>query len=883
MKIKKLYYLVFKYCLPILSIVSVNMYAQTSGKISGRVTDNLGEPLVFATIIVEGTKQGAASDVDGYYAILNIRAGIYTVSFRSIGFQTKVVQNVRINPDQTTKLDAVLGSQVVMGEQVTVIAQRPLIEINQTSSISTIGKEELEKLPVQGLNEIVNLQAGVVDGHFRGGRIGEVQYQVDGVTVNNPYNNSSTLELDRSVLQEVQVISGTFDAKYGQAMSGVVNAVLKTGSDKFEWSGEVFGGDHYTTDSQRYPDNKDLNPSSVQNYQLTLSGPTYLPQTTFFISGRRYINNGYLYGYRLFNPTDKNDLENKIFNPTGDKKRVAMGTNQEWSGQFKITNQALNNIQVSYQAGLNKLKRTNYDYGYRLNPDGTKPNYTTSLTHGIQFIHTLSEKMFYKLDARQNYFDYKDMKYDDVYDPRYLTAGSPKGDANYEEGAIVQGVDLGRFIQKTNSAIFKGDFTWQVDRSNMLEAGLESQISEMSFGQPGFLVPVFVNDKEILQPFVPIEGLLNVQSVKTYFPKQVAAYLQDRLEWGDLVVRAGFRFEYFDAHSQVPSDLQNPANSISGVPLSYAKSTTVKYAFAPRLGFSFPLTNSASIYFSYGHFYQMPGLGNLYSNADYSILKDLAAGGITYGVMGNPDLNPEKTVQYECGLKQTITNSLGLELSFFYKDIRDLLGVEFIGTYAAAEYPRFTNVDFGSATGFTISLTQRSLGQLSTTIDYTMQFAQGNSSDPRESANRAAGGKDSRPRDIPFGWDQRHTLNATAIWYEPDDYSISAIVKFGSGQPYTPEIGLGFGADLETNSGRKDSYVLVDLRAEKFFSLGFINLSVFARMFNLLNTHFVNGFVFNTTGSPDYSINPGDRTTLTNPSRFQEPRRIEIGISFRSN
>ena len=98
--------------------------------------------------------------------------------------------------------------------------------------------------------------------------------------------------------------------------------------------------------------------------------------------------------------------------------------------------------------------------------------------------------------------------------------------------------------------------------------------------------------------------------------------------------------------------------------------------------------------------------------------------------------------------------------------------------------------------------------------------------------------QDPRPRDIPFDWDQTNTLNLSAIYAVPNDFSISAILRFGSGQPYTPEIGTGFGATLETNSGRKDSYLLLDLRAEKYFDLNFLNLSVFLRMFNVLNTTF---------------------------------------------
>jgi outer membrane receptor protein involved in Fe transport len=865
-------------------------YAQTTGKLKGRVTDTNGEPLVGANVLVMGTSQGAATDLDGYYNIINIRTGTYSVEFRYVGYQSKIVKDVNVVPDQTTEINAQLSEQSVQTEAVTVTAQRPLIEFNQTSSVASVSKQEINNLPVQSLNEIVGLQAGVItdangDLHFRGGRNGEVQYQVDGVTVNNPYDNSSTLTLDKSVLQEVQVISGTFDAKYGQAMSGVVNAVLRSGSEKFLASGEIYSGDYFTTDKNRYPNNNSFKPKQIQNYQLTLSGPVPIPNTTFFISGRRYINEGWLYGNRLFEPTDVSNFEQRIFNPTGDNKLVPLNTDKEWSGQFKIANQSFSKFQINYQLIGNYIRYYGFsdpssDFAYRFNPDGLPDRKTISISHGIDFTHTISEKMFYKIDVRQNYFDYSEYKYKDVFDPRYLEAGTPTGDANFNDGAIVQGVSLNRFIQKTNSGVFKGDFTWQVNRANFVEAGVQGQIFKLSFGSPGFLKETNVNGVQVLLPFIGINP--EDPKVETYTPTQGASYVQDRIEVGDLVVRAGLRLEYFDAKAYVPSDLQNPANSIKGAPLSYPKKTTKKISIAPRLGFSFPLTSEASIYFSYGHFYQMPGLGDLYGNSNYLILKDLQAGGISYGVLGNPDLKPQFTVQYEVGLKQALTNDIGLQLTFFYKDIRDLLGTEFISTYTAAEYPRLTNVDFGSADGITLSFDQRVIGHITTSLDYTLQFARGNSSDPRETANRAQAGKDSRPRDIPFNWDQRHTLNATAIYYVPDNFSVSAVVKYGSGERYTPQIGpASFTADLETNSGGKPGYILVDLRAEKFFNLDFMRFSVFARVYNLFNEDYVNGFVFAGTGSPDYSLTPSiDRAQLQNPARFYNPRRIEFGVSF---
>ncbi len=128
------------------------------------------------------------------------------------------------------------------------------------------------------------------------------------------------------------------------------------------------------------------------------------------------------------------------------------------------------------------------------------------------------------------------------------------------------------------------------------------------------------------------------------------------------------------------------------------------------------------------------------------------------------------------------------------------MGVQFVSTYAAAEYARLTNVDFGNVFGITLSLDERRLGPFSANIDYTLQFAYGNASKPSETADRAKAGKDPRPIDVPFDWDQRHTLNLQAVYYVPDELSISTIIRFGSGQPFTPQIGpASFTADLQTN------------------------------------------------------------------------------------
>lgn len=133
----------------VLISLSFSVSAQVSGKLTGTVKDNNGEPLVGANVIIEGTTLGAATDFDGRYTILNVRAGTYTVKFGYLGYKSQRVEGVRISADQTKILDAVLEPEVIQGEEVVVVAKKPIVEFNQTSSVSSINKEDIKNLPVQ--------------------------------------------------------------------------------------------------------------------------------------------------------------------------------------------------------------------------------------------------------------------------------------------------------------------------------------------------------------------------------------------------------------------------------------------------------------------------------------------------------------------------------------------------------------------------------------------------------------------------------------------------------------------------------------------------------------------------------------------------------------
>ena len=849
----------------------------TTGKLTGIVRDAKKQPLTSVNVALPEARLGAVTDAEGRYSIYNVPAGTYTLRISLIGYATTTLTGVAIPADRTTAMDVALQESAVQLQEVVVSARRPVIELGLTSNIATVTRAEIATLPVQQLEDIVNLQAGVVDGHIRGGRKDEVQYQVDGLTVNNPYDNASSVRLDRSVLEEVQVISGTFDAEYGNAMSGVVNAVLRRGSERFQWSGEVTGGDFVFPGSPR-PARDAFRPGTIQNYQLTVSGPTGLPKTLFLASGRYGLKNSYLRGRRRFLDLQHVSAES-VFVRLGPPGEIPLGFTREWLGLAKLTNRAIPGGELSYQAILNRIEERRENWDFRLNVEGLTRPRTFSAVHGLEWTHTLRPTTFYRFTVRQNYFDYKDMMFENVFDRRYDRFGPPLFLEGFEYNAVLAGVSESRFVQNTNAAVFAGSVSHVVRRDHQLKAGFEWQPAWVRFGAPGHLV--WTGTQYIRHLNEPEDGF---PPPRTYQPVIGSAYLQDDIEWNDLRFRAGLRYEYFNPRTSVPADFANPANTISGVPDLPSRAATRKLSLSPRLGVSYPVTDKTSLFFAYGHFYQMPQLGQIFANADYSVLRTLAASsGRDYGVLGNPDVRPEKTVQYQFGWKQQLRDWLGLDITLFYKDITDLLGTEVLITYTNAEYERLSNLDFGNVIGVTVALDQRAVGLVSTSLDYTWQVADGNSNDPYEAARRRDAKEELRPRQVPLDWDQRHTLNLTLTASRPGSFTASGVFRAASGQPFTPVIDPGqFGGTLERNGGRKPASFLMDLRGEKTLGRLGAAWSLFATVYNVFDTRFFNGTVFANSGSPFYSRTDtaADRKDLANPTRYYPPRRIELGLRW---
>src|SRR5690606_10322142 len=154
--------------------------AQTGvGKLSGKITDaQTNEPLIGANVLILNTQLGAASDIDGNYFILNILPGTYDVRVSYVGYATKTIQNVRIVAGITYELDVSLSTDFTLPE--IVVEDKKFFEEKATNTIKVVDSDQISRLPVKGVANIVSLQAGVVTAEGSGGQDGNASINVRG-------------------------------------------------------------------------------------------------------------------------------------------------------------------------------------------------------------------------------------------------------------------------------------------------------------------------------------------------------------------------------------------------------------------------------------------------------------------------------------------------------------------------------------------------------------------------------------------------------------------------------------------------------------------------------------------------------------------------------
>ena len=855
-------------------------YSQSTGKIMGKVSDvSTDEGIPFANVLINGTTIGAASDVEGNFVVLNIPPGTYNVTASYIGFQKVTIKDVTVNVGFTTSLDFKLSPGEVTLEAIIVQGDRnPLIRQDLTNPTVAITSESLEILPVDNISDVIKLQAGVVTGddgsiHVRGGYGNEVAYTLNGLSLNDPYGNSRAVGLASNAVQEASVSTGTFSAEFGNALSGVVNYVTKEGADKFTFSLKAYGGDYVTSRTDLFTNLDKIDPLNRGRVEGTFGGPIPITESTkFFFSGILENFKGGYYGYRLYNPSDSYLTPDNFkstderygdatgayfFNPfdttsvglpTGDRQYVAMDPSNSLNLQFNISQKFGSLIKLKYEFVYDKGKSRSFDRSYLFNPDGVSWDYSRGVINTLDLTHTLNDKTFYTIKGSYSFNRAETYLYEDPNDPRYLPSFYRKtiGNTTYYAG----GTDNDIVKRTTTTYSVKGDIVSQMFGVHEVKAGFEFRKHNVK--RNGFTLDFYkykiiggipsitslsVND--LLYDTLLNRISIPLQSVSTYDknPIQGSVYMLDKMELAKtLILNIGFRYEFFDAASDYNYDFsKNITDSLSGFMNAYLKPAEVKHMFSPRFSVSYPITDRGVIRFSYGHFYQIGSLSSLYLN-DVRWVANISS----IPTFGNPNVNPQKSIQYEIGLQQQLTDDFKFDLTGYYKDVRDYIFTQTVYTEKARQYRILTNLAYSNVRGITLSFLKRRSpgGMFAATLDYTFQVAEGNRTEPEEDLFFSeASGKQTETFLVPLSFDRSHLINGTFSLSDPNSWTLGVIFNIQAGTPYTPVLPPSLSTiTYEQSSSSKSMQWEVDLKFEKYFSIGSFDYSVFVHINNLFDT-----------------------------------------------
>lgn len=859
----------------------ISLFCGITGKITGAITDKeSGEALIGVNVVLKGTSLGAATDINGYYSILNVPPGTYNLKATMIGYQSVIQQNVRVMVDLTSIVNFTLSSKILKGEEIIVLAEAPTVQRDVTSTSFRIGSDQIGQLQVVDLNEVIELQAGVVNGHFRGGRLGEVMYIVDGIPMNDAYSGEVPFAIENEIVQEVEVISGTFNAEYGQAMSGIVNIVTKEGQEYYSGKVLFFAGDYFSSHDDLYLNMKDINPLAISNSQFSLSGPIpiFSNRTSFSILGRLYNSDGWIYGQRLFIPSDSCYFseEGNIIQSSGDGKFVSMNPELKKSLQGKVTFKIFKNDKINVSSFYQLKQYKEFDRLFKYNPEGNYQRKRKSYQNSIQYTHVFLPTTFMTVNYSNAYTNYGQYVYKDKNDERYVPI--QRLTSTGSNGFSTGGMRMWHHLRDNNTSILKADLTSQVNKINKIVAGVSYKQCKLWLHE----YQIYFDENNDLQ-IPPDSSWYN--NTYTHKPKEIAAYIQDKIEVGDMIINAGLRFDYFDPDGKVPEQFYDTRR---------AEKRKAKSAqqISPRFGIAYPITDQGVIHFSYGHFFQVPNYEHLYINPDFEVSLIQLQGDQpprgSFNLMGNAELKPEKTVSYEIGIKQALTKTLSIDVTGYNKDIRDLIGQETRSDVYGGKYWRFINRDYANVKGITVALEQRELpGGIGFSVDYTYQSATGNASEPGDEwINQQQDPPiQSEKKRRPLNWDQTHSLNLSSTT-TIQGFRFSLIGKIGSGMPYTRSSPRY--SNRIVNGERKPYTLFVDLNIAKDFKIANTIISPYMKIYNLLDKKNSKD-VYNSSGRSDYDFDmnfqsyTGIKTQeeyFTRPDFYYEPRKIIIGCSI---
>ncbi len=909
--------------------------------IKGRIFDaESGETMPYTNVFVAGTNFGTMAFTDGLYFLRGLRAGTYTVKASYISYAI-ASQTVTLKPGETLVLDFHLQIQAILAETLEVAAERALIEVDKTGSSHYLSADQLQSMPLDQMVDMIALQPGVTmqdnEIHIRGGRADDTMFMVDGLSVNDPLGGGGYgYQMDPAIINEIEVLTGGFNAEYGQAASGVVNVSTKEGNDYIE-ARASFKRDYLwnTVPKNDYTDWHDLTkytePQNIDIWKASVSGPDpisaglrrlglRLPGTQYMLaSGSMEIKDGFLPIYsrqeRLGSPL----YTDRFWTPREDNN---------WNGMVKWTW----NLDSDHKLNVNLSRNVSISQGFDLAGEGYPFNFLNNLDKYLSFTNEniLSQIYYRQVLGTKSWFDLTlgrnwSRQHANVNGNDDFTTYEPRGNVGNLTGQVTGSED--RWHDHYSEAYtMKGAYSFMGGGRNEFKTGLELSSTEIQ------LIDLASGLAS------PPPGKLGIrEDIFVAHTQAGAAYFQDKLDYRGLILNAGIRSDFWAPGREVEDVMQHPDDYlfITGDMADEFNSTTTrafgrnwKVRLSPRLGLSFKVTQRDKFYFNYGHFNQWPRFLYVYPQLT-------ATSATKVQLLGNPNLDPKITVEYETGIEHEFGGLWSTGVTFFNRDIFDYAkSVGMNSVYVFAEQTpdpndsgtttinpvRYFNGDSARSLGVELSVVKRTTKYISGSASLELQRSTGTNSSAEEAYLQAAFGQDydsaanlgSLTRS-PLLWDKPWAVSVNADisvsgkdrpvvfgWRVPPNWSLNLLWQAEAGQRYTPMAYLGpsnyqRGSEYSQCGPAKSSF---NVRFSKFWSHGKrqrLTASLEVRnLFNHKNYRRVNPWTgegyrlgdFNpgwtepqgeggfTTDSEPYA------TGVVDPSYLEDPLTILWGVSY---
>lgn len=809
--LKRVLYLILLFSIP------VSVFAATTGKIIGQVTDKgTGEGLPGANVQIVGTTYGAATNAQGGFIVLNIPPGIYTLKASFIGYEIVNIENIRVSVDLTTEVNFALPSEAIEVESISITAERPLVNKSSTNETHIMTAQDMENMPIRSYAGVVSTAAGVVSArnimYVRGGRADEMAYYVDGIYTNDLRTGQRVGDVPITSLEQINYQAGGFSAEYGFANSGVVIASSKSGANNFNFTGEVI------TDEFLSRENPTLNTYSYgyNVYNLTASGPILGNKLKFFVSGEKtyqadrrptsgahpVLDGEFTTEEILYLTADMDSLgiplDQRILPVRMEEGPLPNNSLDRWAVNGNLLLD-LNPVRLKIGGNTTIDNFRQYRQYYSLaNLEHMRKNENYNYSVYGKITHTLGARSFYEATAYysefkeewgdpifwRNMFDYgdkDDLNENGLFNPE-LPQASLQGYSvpRLGQGVYAPPVSFDQYaLNKANVIGAKLDMTHQ-QKNHEIDFGFEyryNTLRRFAMTRPWGLASIYENDPNYDDELAYRANYTEAIGFPNYLedhevdptnyldegldearhPTLAALYLQDKIELADLVLNLGLRWDYFSSGDKKLIDPYNVGIKDGLMDPATLEDAGGHSSISPRLGVSFPVTDKTVFHAQYGKFVQQPELQYLYTGWNY-LAAQLSQGNQVN--VGNPDLKPVTTTAYEIGIGQQMGINASISLTAYYKEIADLIVMKNRVNALPITYAQYQNGDYGTVKGLSFTYRLRRTNGLSANVNYTLQWATGTGSTSDSNFYITWIGQEYYPTFVaPLTYDQRHTAS----------------------------------------------------------------------------------------------------------------------------